>query len=508
MALVIEKTFGTYIDSGAPTTPDGAGYVLYTLYPGGRTLIGFDLRGIASTSATELFIYPSFATGGNSTRLSRVLLPATVAATWNTYDGSGNWNTPGCDGSGNDYTPNDAATLAVTGVAQWFSVDVTAQVAAAVGSDYIVRLIQDLAGDEVDIASGLGGNGPYLSVTGTLAAVSDLSGNEGTDGAVALTWTQNPLATGYRVYVGTGSSPRLVASVGAVGTATVYVQPGPYTYRVKAFRDDSALAVSAFSNSFAITTTGSPRLTLDFGNGVVAGGKSTDDVRIISHSGLDYPTLETAMIENSVLDGGVLGTPRSKMRRMTLLLDFGTAYTRNTAAAAFSPGVLRTLTSPRGTIDYYVDAFTPTRVALSPSPRASLALIAAEADPQGAEVSETVDTSGNFASYSEVSCRPVITATLPADSSGNLVIVSPGGTTTLAPVADSSGNLWQSGDVVVIDAQTYAVTVDGAAKLAWFDRDGAWPRLDTGFNDVTATLDGAALTVLVEWRPLLLGLVV
>lgn len=94
---------------------------------------------------------------------------------------------------------------------------------------------------------------------------------------------------------------------------------------------------------------------LDFGNGVVAGGSASDEVRIFAHSGLEAPEIEQALTQNAVLDGGVLGGARAAAREPSVGLDFANStMTRQEILAAFTPGVDRVLSGPRGTFVYRV----------------------------------------------------------------------------------------------------------------------------------------------------------
>lgn len=121
---------------------------------------------------------------------------------------------------------------------------------------------------------------------------------------------------------------------------------------------------------------------LDFGNGIVAGGTSRDAVRILAHSGLWGPDVENNVIENSVLDGGRFGGSRAMMRRVTVRLEFA-RLTRRQVAAAFTPGVLRTMSTERGTLPYYVEVppdFEPLRAVV----RCTVSMVSPQAYPLGA----------------------------------------------------------------------------------------------------------------------------
>ena len=94
---------------------------------------------------------------------------------------------------------------------------------------------------------------------------------------------------------------------------------------------------------------------IDYGNGYIAYARTTGDVRLRpGHSGLLFPTVEVPVAENAVMDGATIGTTRARGRRSVHPLYFRTA-TRAAIAAAFSPGVERTMTTAIGSMPYYVE---------------------------------------------------------------------------------------------------------------------------------------------------------
>lgn len=58
-------------------------------------------------------------------------------------------------------------------------------------------------------------------------------------------------------------------------------------------------------------------------------------------------------------------------------------------------------------------------------------------------------------------------------------------------------------DVVVLDTSDYSVTVNDVDRIAWFDRDGDWPMLDSDTGLITTSVAGE---LSVTWRPRLMGL--
>jgi hypothetical protein len=94
---------------------------------------------------------------------------------------------------------------------------------------------------------------------------------------------------------------------------------------------------------------------LDFSNGFIAYARTTGDVRLLpDHTGLTYPAVELPVSENAVLGGASIGTARAKARRMAVPLYFRVS-TRAAIAAAFFPGVERTVSSALGSMPYYVE---------------------------------------------------------------------------------------------------------------------------------------------------------
>lgn len=344
---------------------------------------------------------------------------------------------------------------------------------------------------------------PYLALTGSLAAPTNLAATPGAAGAVVLTWTKTTGATGYRVYHGGTDTPTtLLAEVGDVATYSTVAEVGVHYYRVVAICTGwDASAYSAAASATVVTT---PPVSLNFGNGVVAGGHSTDSVRIKGHSGIEFPDVDLPSDENSLLDGGVVWGSRAKMRRMTVALDFGESMTRREIAAAFAPTEERLLTSARASIPYWVERLSFGRENLNDPQTVSLTMLSSDAYPEGTEHEELDLGPGvSFETYSEVDCWPVVTVT--ADASGQvLTVTSDAGLTTVSAV-DASGTI-DASSVVVIDSTEHSVTVDGVDRLDWFDRSGVWPKLSAGSNSITAALDGAEVVADVEWRPRLLGL--
>jgi hypothetical protein len=246
-------------------------------------------------------------------------------------------------------------------------------------------------------------------------------------------------------------------------------------------------------------------MTLNFGNGVVAGGKSTDSTRVEDFSGLDCPDVELADSENAVLDGGAISGSRSKMRRMTVKLDFADAYTRYEVAQLFTPGVLRTMTSPRGSIPYYVDvppSFTTSN--LTGRPVAVISMLSTLAYPQGIEESESLASgSGTFPSRSDVPCGCELTITIPTGGGSEVTITTAAGDTVL-------DGTFVAGEVLVVDSigSTRTVVYDGVNALSMFDRTTPFPELSAGDATVTVLCGTTPAATECVWRPNLMGLVV
>lgn len=277
---------------------------------------------------------------------------------------------------------------------------------------------------------------------------------------------------------------------------------------------------------------------LDFGNGIIAGGSASDAYpRLKGHSGLEKPEIEVMAVEGSMNDGGQLGTSRSTMRRMSVVLDFGTPANlaagiamRRHVTASFTPKVLRTLKSDRGTIDYVVEV-APTFESenLMAPVVASITLISESAYPHGAPgfvqsgnmaPGESTVTGGAVyplaypAIYGNVEYSSTPTGTIYTDSKSD---VECGLITRVVMLADApdvavtfnedtckvTGALVQ-GDVVVIDSEHFTVTVNGVNRLSWWERSSEWPVLQPGPNMIVCSRPAVVSLV---WSPLLMGLI-
>jgi hypothetical protein len=94
--------------------------------------------------------------------------------------------------------------------------------------------------------------------------------------------------------------------------------------------------------------------SIHWGNGLTAGGTAADSLRIYDSEGFDAPEIELAVIESTRFDGSVVGGSRSKGRRLTVWMDTDD-YTRDEILRAFTPGVLRYLSTSKGSMPYYVE---------------------------------------------------------------------------------------------------------------------------------------------------------
>lgn len=212
-------------------------------------------------------------------------------------------------------------------------------------------------------------------------------------------------------------------------------------------------------------------MQLDFGNGIVAGGSSADDYpRIIGHSGLDFPEVEQAMLENAITDGGVLGGARSRMRRMTVALDFGYSTTRAAVAAAFTPGVTRTLDNGTLTIDYVVDSLTFATTNLTQPLRVTVSMVSQDAYPEGDVITATTSDSsvavfdpstitGRGKTTFSTSCRAVSRPL----TSGRVFAVGEG--TNLVAYTDNDGTSWTPVTVTDFVGPGSGVAASGSSVL-------------------------------------------
>lgn len=256
---------------------------------------------------------------------------------------------------------------------------------------------------------------------------------------------------------------------------------------------------------------------LDFGNGFVAGGRSTDNIRIFDHEGIEAPTLETSVLENAVTDGGTLGDTRATTRRMRISADFP-FHTRKEILRAFRPKVWRTLTSEYGSIPYKVEVMPEFDSAnLTEMPSATIRMISDHAYPLGpAGYVDTGGTGGHEYPHeypheydtavsvgtlsveceSDVETDPVIMPTLAAGGS-SLTITCNGETFTLT-------DTFSSGDVVIVDSAARTATLDGVNILGSLDLDDAsWPEFEPGTNLISTSISAR---IVVSWSPRLMGL--
>ena len=102
--LDIAMSFGTYLDSSNPNTALAASQYIHVRYATASTYSAL-LKPVYSTAipdfaieSASLYVYPAYVSGSPSVTLKRVLRAATNAATWNKYDGSSAWGTPGGTG--------------------------------------------------------------------------------------------------------------------------------------------------------------------------------------------------------------------------------------------------------------------------------------------------------------------------------------------------------------------------------------------------------------------------
>ena len=256
---------------------------------------------------------------------------------------------------------------------------------------------------------------------------------------------------------------------------------------------------------------------LDFGNGFVAGGRFTDDIRIKDHEGIEAPTLETSILENAVTDGGSLGETRATTRRMRIVADFPN-HTRKEILRAFRPNVVRMLTSEHGSIPYKVEVMPEFDSAnLRQMPSAVIRLISDHAYPVGpAGYVDTGGTGGheypheypheydtavsvgtlNVDCESDVETDPVIMLTLAAGGA-SLTITCNGETFTFT-------DTFTSGDVVVVDSAARTATLNGVNLLGSLDLDDAsWPEFEPGTNTISTDISAR---IVVSWSPRLMGL--
>lgn len=98
-----------------------------------------------------------------------------------------------------------------------------------------------------------------------------------------------------------------------------------------------------FGNGITADFEGVPGVTLDTGGRIEKG-----------HYGFLAPTVEIDITEHGIGDGGTVGTIRATSRKMRCTITHRALWMRKEIQQAFTPGVLRTLTTDLGTMPYYV----------------------------------------------------------------------------------------------------------------------------------------------------------
>lgn len=270
--------------------------------------------------------------------------------------------------------------------------------------------------------------------------------------------------------------------------------------------------------------------TLDFGNGIIIDGFSSGIAR--GSSGLEVPQYEVPVNEFSLLDGGSVGSTRAKARRMTIKVLHDRLWSRQTISRAFSGGVMRTITSPIGSMPYYVDTLSFPENDLEAEREFTVSIVSPLAFPAGERRYTSVGSAGGGLEYpyeypyeldsfitsdyiivissTDVVTPAKITATL-AVAAADIEFSRPSTTKIIpgmSPITYGGCTTritgpFSVGDVVVVDSQNHTVTVNGVNRLSWFDRDKDWFTLVEGANRISST----RLAVLeVEWTPRLMGL--
>lgn len=238
-------------------------------------------------------------------------------------------------------------------------------------------------------------------------------------------------------------------------------------------------------------------ISLDFGNGFTAGGRSSDTVRIIEHSGLDFPELSVALFENSNIDGGRIGATRSKCRRMMVVLEFATA-TKDQVAAAFMP-VIRNIFDPIGQrlltshhasgdrfITYHVEALSFLSVNENTPLRAQVSLISKNAYAYGTAIAS--DWVGGTQTFTVVGNAPAplkVDVEAPAAGDPDDIRILLDDTSITNPYRDTYiTGPWTATQLVQVESETFEVITDGNNGIARFARTNEWwPEVRPGAYD-------------------------
>lgn len=243
-------------------------------------------------------------------------------------------------------------------------------------------------------------------------------------------------------------------------------------------------------------------MIVDFGNGVQASTDIADaKPQIVAFSGADVPEWETPTVESAVRDGGIVGTQRAKMRRMSFRIRHDKDWTRYEVMRMFSSNVERTVSSTLGSMSYQVEALTFPSHLLRAEREFMVVIVSSDAYPKAAWESSTLATgSGTIDSKADVDCQPTFTCTIGGDTSG-VVITTPGCVTTIT-------GAFVTNDVLVVDSAAHTVTVNAVNRISWFDRTGKFPRLTSGSNTVSVTNSaGGGVPTVVTWYPRVMGLI-
>lgn len=142
-----------------------------------------------------------------------------------------------------------------------------------------------------------------------------------------------------------------------------------------------------FGNGFIAHFSGLPGLIADSGAGRIEQG----------HYGFTSPTVEIAVTEYAIGDGGSFDGSRATSRRMRCTVVHREAWTRKQIQQAFTPGVQRTLSTALGSMPYYVEELLFPESLAESRYKFTVSLWSPLAYPLGAALSASIEGGGGYA---------------------------------------------------------------------------------------------------------------
>lgn len=158
-------------------------------------------------------------------------------------------------------------------------------------------------------------------------------------------------------------------------------------------------------------------IPIDLGNGVVVYTRPTQGQACLEqgHYGLRVPEFEVPVTEYGARDGGTVGTTRANARHMRLSIAHPALWTEAEIRRLFTPGVQRIISTPLGTMPYYVEGLSFPDSLWEGQYRFGLNIVSPLAYPRGAleAVAATTDAYSTTTYDTDMSA-----VTVPAEDAG------------------------------------------------------------------------------------------